>query len=133
LDEIKIKDNLTFTLYGAVGGTATISGVVISRLSADGVPNTASAPSDHVNLYRDLPQEIKDTIEDDWTSYNYLSIKTNTGVVYIGEPWIVLGTLFRDDIGTATVTLLNFRDSDATPLRLLLEANGYVVSKIKIT
>lgn len=133
IDDVKVKDNLTFSMYGIVNGTSEISGVVISRMSAIAVPPTSSAPTDHVNIYRDLPQEIKDVIEDDWQSYNYIAIKRETDVLYIGEPWIVLGTLFRDDISLAVITLNGFRDSDVVPLRTLLESNGYSVKKINLT
>lgn len=128
---VQIGDNITFSLYGPIyPGKVNFSGKVISRLSADGLPPTAMAATDHVNVYRDLPPEIQETIEDSFTSYNYLLVKTNDGLFYIGEPWIIPGTLMLNNAGTATVTLGEFRDSDTGPLRQLLLANGYVVSSI---
>lgn len=133
LAEISIGDNINFTLYGAVNGKVEFSGKVISRLSSDGIPNTSTVPTDHVNIYRDLPLEVQEGIEDDYTSYNYVAVKTTDGVFYIGEPWLVVSTLTLDNINTATITLTGFRDSDAVPLRQLLTAQGYTVDKIKVS
>lgn len=131
-EEVKVKDNLRFAIYGTVNGSAEISGIVIAKLSALAVPNTSSAPTDHVNIYRDIPEWVKDTIENDWQSYNYIALKTVDSIVYIGEPWIISGTLYRDDIVTANVVIDSFRDSDSSALRFLLESNGYSVKKITV-
>jgi hypothetical protein len=132
-DEIEIGDNLTFSLYASVNGAVSYSGKVLGIVYPKVLPAGTTAPTDHVNLYPTLPQEVQAQIEDDWQSYKYLALDTDSGVKYFGLPWIIEGTLFRDDIGVAVVTLSKFKDSDAEAVRALLVANGYTVDSIQLS
>ena len=122
-------DNITATLYSAVNGAGQINGKVLGVVHSQGVPPTSTAPTDHVNVYRDMSPIVQATIEDDWRSYNYIMLENaDGGIVYIGTPWIVSGSLLRSDTRTATLILENFPDVDIENVRSLLAANGYVVS-----
>jgi hypothetical protein len=130
LENLKIGDNIMFTTYGPVAGKVEFAGKVIGLSTAEWLPVTTTAPTDHVNIYRDLPTEVQEYVEDNYSSYNYIAVKTIDGVFYIGEPWIVLGTLVLDNPATATVTVSDYRESDTNLLTQLLLSNGFKVTKV---
>ncbi len=133
IKDIQIGDNIDCSLYGPVNNSTGLVGKVIGITNADGLPATSVAPTDHVNIYPLLPASVQSVIENDYRSYNYIAVKLlDSNVVYVGLPWIIESTLIREDIGLATIKVVNFRDTDIEPIKALLKANGYTVDSVEI-
>jgi hypothetical protein len=133
INEIGIGNSISANLYGAVNGSASFSGVILSHLTSDGLPSNSTAPTDHVNIYRDLPQTVKDEIFDDYMSYSYYMVKlADDNIIYIGAPWMIAGTVVKTIVTTAVINLDEFDDIDGNAVTALLRENGYKVSSIII-
>lgn len=132
--DLKINDVVSLTLYGLVNGSATVTGTIVSVVSSQGLPPGNNAGVNHTNIYRDLPQTVKDVTLDDYTSYQYMGIKlANGGIIYIGMPWVIQGSITITVVRTAIITIADFRDADAVAVSNLLKANGYTVSSTSIS
>ncbi len=131
LESIHPGDYVEVTTYGQINGKSTFKGKLVGRGTADYLQSTTTAPVDHVNIYRELPAEVKNTIENKWDSYPYITIMTDSGLVNLGEPWIIPTTVYRVVSGTVVIELDKFNDADLGRVRSLLEINGYQIKTIR--
>lgn len=133
-NEIVIGIDITATLYDTVNGSTNISGKVISIVLGDNLSPASNASENHVNIYPSLPAIVKETTEDDYTSYTYIAIKDSNDVVtYIGLPWITLSSVTRIDTATLTITLDDFPENGVDTVKAILTQNGYSNASYSLT
>jgi len=131
--DFKPGDYVSFSTYYPIRGISNFVGKVRATLSSEYLAPTSTAPTDHVNVYRTLPESIKLLTKDDWESYDYAAIALPDGnVVHIGIPWIVEASLSLNSTRFLDVHIGPFSDADELAVINLLTLAGYPVLSSKI-
>ena len=128
--DLPIGADLSITIYGAIGGINTFSGVVVGHKAGKYLNVSANAHINHSNIYPTIPEEERIAVADDFQSYNYVEIFIEgSDSIFVGHPWIRPGTLVVNDKVIRTVSLEDPFD-DATQLSKVLTSAGYIVNSV---
>jgi len=126
-----LDDEIQFTTHGLIGGVQSFTGKVLGVVNPRALPADSNAQVNHTNIWPSIPAEDQALISNDFTSYNYLALATDsTTIVYIGIPWINANSLASVSNRLVTIQLNNFKEADYVRIKSLLTLNGYEVLSV---
>lgn len=137
LSELPIGTTVKFTTEADVGGSSAFEGTIVAHSRA-GYVNSSLAQATHANVWPNITTPVKEQIENDWASYDYIVIQPiiratppqnpdnatpDTDPVYrvdpasttpreIGLAWIRPGTVQVVASKKLTIVISNFNESD---------------------
>lgn len=119
------------SLYGLIGDTSLIEGELASTTLGSYVSPESNAAVNHANIYPTIPEEVRKSYKDDYTSYSYLHLVTDAGThYYVGMPWINASMTVELSNTLKVVEISDPLGRDDSELISLLESRDYNVSSI---
>ena len=118
--DLVLGDILSFNLYGGGAVNNVANGKLVAITGGDVLRDPTLAAVNHANVYPSIPENLVSPVPNDFSLYNYLTIKlANDDIVEIGVPWVITDSLLRQTRHVVKVTLTDF---DTTRLPILKEA-----------
>ena len=128
-----VGNKYTVTTFGLVGDALTFTGTVAGVVSHHIVPATANANINHLNIWPNIPDSIKASIENDYRTYQYLILILGDGTpIYLGLAWIEPTTLNAVINRSCTIVLTEFQDANKARVSDVLRLAGYTVASATI-
>lgn len=129
--EVGKKYNLT--IHGTLEGAKDFSGLITGITTGAFLPAVADAGINHANIYPTLPEDVKLTTANDYTTYNFVSLRTDSGTeFYIGLPWILAGSVELVQDVVMDIRLSNFKEADKDMVLKVLQQAGQTVSSMTV-
>lgn len=126
--------NTQVSTYALIGDRKSFTGIVLGVISSAAVPTTANASTNHTNQWPSIPDDVKDKVEDDYRSYDYLILKLeDESIMYLGLAWIDSASVSEITVRSAVVNLTNFNDANGKAVTEKLRLAGYTVTSVVIT
>lgn len=86
---------VSLSLYGVIDGVTNIAGTLIGIVSEEAavMDVTSGVVANFHNILPMLPQVVRASLNNSYTSIKYLIVSTDEGrTYYIGIPWIIEGS-----------------------------------------
>lgn len=121
------------SLFSPIGGVTTFTGVVVGNAKWMMLPVTANAQTNHINIYPQIPADIKAEIQDDYKSYDYVVLRSDDGSIhYLGAAWINPDSVSNIVDTKATIVLNKFAADQKAELEKILRLNGFTVESFNV-
>lgn len=89
IDDFVMGSTIECTTYGTVNGKMQHSGTVVGISFGDANPAHAGSAIYHTRIYPSLPEDVRESIEDNHNSYSYIVLKSESNtLIWLGIPWI---------------------------------------------